>query len=216
MTQEVKILSIVGAVTVVILAGAVFLLSGTTTKPSSPNSKADPKILVRDDSNKTGSPSAKITFVEFGDYQCPSCGAAYPVVKEIIGIYGDKLRFVFRNFPLPMHPNALPAAEAAEAAGAQGKYWQMYSLLFENQNQWASLSNPTDKFVEYAKQLGLDTDKFRKDVEGSKFANKIQADINDGAGLGVNSTPTFYINGEQMVGVSSFSNLKSKIDTLLR
>ncbi len=216
MTQEVKILSIVGAVTVVILIGAVFLLSGRSSTTSSTSSKADPKLLIRGDSNKMGSATAKVTFVEFGDYQCPSCGAAHPVVKEITTAYGDKVQFVFRNFPLPMHPNAPAAAEAAEAAGAQGKYWQMHDKLFETQNQWSGLANPIDVYVGFAKDLGLDTNKFKADVEGNKYSGKIQSDINDGTSLGVHATPTFYLNGQQAVGVPSYKSLKSKIDTLLR
>ncbi|MEX2007283.1 MAG: thioredoxin domain-containing protein, partial [Candidatus Levyibacteriota bacterium] len=117
MRSEAKILLGVGAVTVAILAGAVFLLSGRSTPV---NTTAEPQILVRSDSNKIGSESAKITLVEFGDFQCPACAASYPIVREIKAVYKDELQFVFRNFPLPTHGNAFAAAVAAEAAGAQG------------------------------------------------------------------------------------------------
>lgn len=215
MKQEAKLLLGFGVVTVGILIGAVFLLSGSSSTPTTSDIKADPKILVKNDSNKIGSPSAKIVLVEFSDYQCPACGAAYPIIKQIINGYKDKVLFVYRNFPLPTHQNSKIAAEAAEAAGAQGKYWQMHDMLFENQSTWSS-SNPLDMFTEYAKSIGLDTDKFKKDVEGNKYSDKIQADINDGVSLGVNSTPTFYLNGEKVTGLTSFNDLKSKIDALLK
>ncbi len=216
MKQEAKILLGVGAVAIAILVGAVVLLSGNTSTPITSTTKADPKILFRSDSDKLGSASAKVTLVEFSDYQCPACGAAYPIIKQIINDYKDKVLFVYRNFPLSIHQNSKIAAEAAEAAGAQGKYWQMHDMLFENQSAWSSSSNPLDMFTEYAKSIGLDTDKFKNDVEGNKYSDKIKADINDGVSLGVNSTPTFYLNGEKVTGLASFNDLKSKIDALLK
>lgn len=177
--------------------------------------KADPKILVRENSNKIGTSSARVILVEFSDYQCPACGAAYPILKQVMNVYKDKILFVYRNFPLPTHQNAKIAAVAAEAAGKQGKYWQMHDLLFENQSTGSSSNNTLYIFTEYSKSLDLDTDKFREDVKNSKYAEKIQADINDGVSLGVNSTPTFYINGQKAVGVMSYDELKNKIDLLL-
>ena len=175
----------------------------------------DEKLLVGEDSHKVTSDSAKVTIVEFGDYQCPACGAAHPIVKQILKDYGEQITFVFRNFPLPMHNNAKISAEAAEAAGAQGKFWEMHDKLYETQNNWAESSKPLDLFVNYAQELGLDVDKFKEDIDGNKYSDRINKDKSDGNTLGVNSTPTFFINGEKLVGAPNFNTLKSKIDSQL-
>jgi len=217
MTQETKILGGIIGASLVILFGAVIFLSNQAG-PANPAilSKSDQKLLVRGDSNKTGTPSAKVTLVEFGDYQCPACGSAFPAIKQITDSYKDKILFVFRNFPLPMHANAENAAEAAEAAGAQGKYWEMHDLLYLNQAEWADASNPTTLFIKYATSLNLNIDKFKSDIVDTAFFSKIQEDLKDGNSLGVNSTPTFYLNGEKEVGLASYEDLKTKIDKLLK
>lgn len=216
MKQEAKLLLGFGIITIGILVGAVFLLGGSSTPTPTSNIKADPKILVKSGSNKFGSESAKVTLVEFGDFQCPACALSYPIAKEIKTAYKDRIQFVFRNFPLPSHANALVAAQAAEAAGTQEKYWEMHDMLYENQSEWSSESNPLEIFVGYAKELELDVDKFKEEVQSSKYASKIQEDLLDGRSLGVNSTPTFYLNSEKIVGVVSYEDLKYKIDLLLK
>src|SRR5271154_7108858 len=142
---EAKGLIITGLVTLLILGGGIFLLSKGSSAPQKPT-PVNPAILVHSDSHQTN-PGAKVTVVEFGDYQCPACEAAYPITKEVLANYGNKINFVFRNFPLPQHANAEVAAEAAEAANAQGKFWEMHDKLYDTQNDWADLSNPLDKFV---------------------------------------------------------------------
>lgn len=215
MKQEAKLLLGFGIITIGILVGAVFLLGGSSS-PAPTSTKADPKILVKSSSNKFGNVGSKVTLVEFGDFQCPACALSYPIVKEIKTAYKDRIQFVFRNFPLPSHANALVAAQAAEAAGAQGKYWEMHDMLYENQSEWALDASPLEIFVGYAKELELDTDKFKEEVQSSKYASKIQEDLLDGRSLGVNSTPTFYLNNEKIVGVVSYEDLKYKIDLLLK
>lgn len=215
MKQEIKILLIVSVATIAILAGAVFLLGGSTSPNQGPK-VADQTILIRTDSNKMGSESAKIKLVEFGDYQCPACGAAYPVISKILATYKNDTLFVFRNYPLSIHANSTIAAKAAEAAGVQGKYWQMYDALYQNQSTWSTSNSPIDVFTSYAKTMGLDTEKFKQDVQSNKFDAKIQEDTNDGNSVGVNATPTFYLNGKQIVGVPNYNNLKKDIDALLK
>lgn len=216
MKQEAKILLGIGVLTVVLLVGAIFLLSKSSSPANTNNSPlADPKLLIKDDSHKIASSSAKVNLVEFGDYQCPACGAAHPIVKRILEDYSGRINFIFRNFPLAQHKNALIAAEVAEAAGEQGKYWEMYNKLYENQTQWSESKKPIDIFITYGKDLGLDTDKFKKEIEGSKFADRIRNDQNDGFSLGVNSTPTFFLNQEKIVGVPTYDQLKSKVDSAL-
>lgn len=211
MSSEVKILLGLGVVCAIFIAiVVVFSSSGQKATGSSADA------LVRADSNKIEVKDAKVTMVEFGDYECPACKAAQPVVDQIRHDYAGKITYVFRNFPLPQHTNAKPAAEAAEAAGEQGKYWEMNDLLYSRQDEWVNLSNPNDKFVSYAEELKLDIGKFKSAIENYKFDQKIKADTTDGETLGVNSTPTFFINGEKIVGGQSYDEFKKKIDALLK
>jgi protein-disulfide isomerase len=141
--------------------------------------------------HRQGPDTALVTLVEYGDYECPYCGMAYPIVKAIQRRLGRKLRFVFRNFPLQdMHRHAFLAAEAAEAAGAQGRFWEMHDLLYEAQ---ADLSPAA--ILRHAEGLDLDRERFVRDVDSHTFAERIDEDLRSGAYSGVNGTPTFFING---------------------
>lgn len=162
---------------------------------------SDLSLLSNASSHMTGNPGAKVTMVEFGDFQCPACAQVYPNIKQIVDKYqsNPNFNFVFRNYPLPQHKNALPSAEAAEAAGAQGKYWEMNHMLYERQAEWDDAANPTDLFVSYAQIIGLDTAKFRAEIVAKKYADVITADLNDGNRAGVNATPTLYINGVKLM-----------------
>jgi protein-disulfide isomerase len=138
-----------------------------------------------------GPADAAVTLVEYGDYECPHCGRAYPIVKDIQQRMGRRLRFVYRNFPLrESHPHAQHAAEAAEAAGAQGKFWEMHDRLFERQ-----FALEGEYLIEYAGDLGLDVARFRKELQGGMFEPRVREDFRSGVTSGVNGTPTFFING---------------------
>lgn len=224
MTSEAKTLLAIGLVTMVILVGGVFFLSkgispASTTNPS--NVSADNNLLIKPNSHvlstsvKGASDSARVNVVEFGDYQCPACGAAYPVTKKVIADYRDKINFVFRNFPLPMHKNAQIAAEAAEAAGVQGKFWEMHDKLYESQSTWGDSDQPMDLFVTYAQQIGIDVNKFKDEVSANKYSTVISQDQSDGNSLGVNATPTFYINGQKFEGVPGYNDFKIRIESAL-
>lgn len=212
MTGELKTLLGIGAATLLILGGGVFLFSRSSS--STTPAKADPALLIRDDSDRIATDSAKATLVEFGDFQCPACAASYPYVKQILTDFSGQLNFVWRDFPLAQHRNAQIAAEAAEAAGEQGKYWQMHDLLFTRQGDWSESDKPLDIFVEYAKSLGLDPDKFTTAVKDHKYLPKIQQDTSDGNRLGVNSTPTFFVNGEKVE--ASLGVLRAKIEAAVK
>jgi protein-disulfide isomerase len=193
---------------------ALFALTGAGSgTPTADSTKADASKLVHDNSHKTGTGSVQL--VEFGDYQCPSCGAAHPIVQELQKEYEGKITFIFRNFPLPMHQNAIPAAEAAEAAGDQGKYWEMHKKLFESQTQWENTTNPVETFAGYAQELGLNVDQFKKDLTDHKFRDFINADKADGEALNITGTPTFYINGQKSSDFSK-ATLKGMIDEALK
>jgi protein-disulfide isomerase len=205
MSRETKVLLGIVAAVVVLMVG-IFAIAN---KPSSPSSTSSSGQLLRDSSHKTG--DGKVTVIEFGDYQCPACGQAYPDTKRIISEYQGKITFVFRNFPLPQHPNAKPSAEAAEAAAAQGKFWEMHDKLYENQNQWVDLPDPTDTFADYAGELGLDANKIKDAIKNNQYANVIGQDQSDGNGLNIQGTPTFFVNGKQVNGID-YKTLKTAID----
>jgi protein-disulfide isomerase len=138
-----------------------------------------------------GSADAPVTLVEYGDYECPYCGAAYPIVKEVQARMGDRLRFVFRNFPITTsHPHAEQAAEAAEAAAAQGSFWDMHDALYENQKRLGD-----EDLRAYAEELGLDVERFAGELGEHVHEARVHEDFLSGVRSGVNGTPTFYING---------------------
>jgi protein-disulfide isomerase len=151
---------------------------------------------VADSDHALGPAAAPVTLVEYGDYECPYCGKAYPIVKRIQERLGDRLRFVFRNFPLSeLHPNAKSAAEMAEAAAHQGKFWEMHDALFENQRAL----NPTN-LQRYARELDLDRDALNEALQSGKPGARVSTDFRNGVRSGVNGTPTFFINGERFDG----------------
>jgi protein-disulfide isomerase len=214
MSKEVKIM--IGIAVVVFIGAAVLLFKQPATQD--PSKPVDSQSLVREGSHMTKSADAKVTIVEFGDFQCPACAASAPTVEQIIEKYKDNkdVNFVFRNFPLSQHANAIPSAKAAEAAGAQGKYWEMYKLLYENQAAWETVSNPYSIFETYAQTLGLDMDKFKEEAQSNKYASVINADQNDGLALGVNATPTFFVNGEKQANTPTFEGFQALIEEKLK
>jgi len=146
---------------------------------------------VGPDDHAQGSPEAPITLVEYGDYECPHCGHAHPIVKRVLAKLGRDVRFVFRNFPLAqVHPHAVSAAESAEAAGLQGEFWRMHDTLFENQD-----ALEREDLLRYAKELGLDADRLSRDLRSKGVEERVQSDFSSGVRSGVNGTPTFFING---------------------
>ncbi len=150
-----------------------------------------------------GNPDAPLTLLEYGDYECPFCGGAAPVVKKVQKRMGDLLRFVFRHFPLTqVHPHAEHAAEAAEAAGAQGMFWEMHDTLFAHQHALGDLH-----LVAYAADLGLDVATFERDLAAGVFAPRVREDFMSGVRSGVNGTPTFFINGRRHDGAYDLEGL---------
>ena len=150
--------------------------------------------------NMLGSPTASVTVEEFADFQCPSCGATHPAMKEIQQIYGSRIKFIFREFPLTMHDKAYDAAAAAEAAGMQGsdKFWAMHNLIYTNQKSWSVDPNYKQVFAGYAQQIGLDVAKFQTDSVGLPAKKRIDADMQRGRALNVSSTPTVLVNGQSI------------------
>lgn len=215
MTKEAKILIGIGGVVII---GGLLLAVFANPQPIEPGKVVDNQALIRENSYMTKASTAKVNIVEFGDYQCPACGAAHPNLKKIIEDYKDNpdVNFVFRNFPLDtIHPNAHISSEAAEAAGAQGKYWEMHDLLYQRQSEWEASPSPVDIFARYAAEIGLDVEKFKSEVSSRKYAEVIRADQSDGEAAGVNSTPTIFINGEKSDSYQ-YDALKAKIEEMLK
>ncbi len=165
-----------------------------------------------------GSPNANVVIEEFADFQCGACAEKHSVFNELNAIYGSKIKFVFRNYPLiTQHQKAYDAAVAVEAAGMQGKFWEMQNLLFQNQQTWSSDTNHRKLFEGYAQTIGLDVDKFTADSLGLITKNRVDADMQRGNGLAIRSTPSVFINGkpwpfEQM----TVEGMKSAIDAELK
>jgi protein-disulfide isomerase len=158
-----------------------------------------------------GHASAPVTLLEYGDYQCAYCGETYFALKEVIEQMGDSLRFVFRNFPLSeVHPYAFAAAEAAEAADAQGKFWEMHDMLYENQERLEPKA-----LVSYAKRIGLDVERFVKDVNEGTFAARIKHDFQTGVMSGVNGTPSLFINGVRYDGARDVESLLEVLQAMV-
>jgi protein-disulfide isomerase len=161
------------------------------------------RIPVSDKDHIHGSPDAPIELLQYGDYQCPFCWKAYPIVKDLQRQLGDRLRFVFRNFPLTkVHPHAKIAAMASEAADQQGKYWEMHDMLYQHHKRLNY-----DSLVEHAGKLELDIPRFEKDMQNKELDEKIEADFYYGLRSGVNATPTFFINGEKYLDPWDNNNL---------
>ena len=154
-----------------------------------------------------GPKTAKITIVEWSDFQCPFCGRVGPTLEQVKKEYGDQVQLAFKHMPLPMHSKAPAAHAAAEAAAMQGKFWEMHDLLFANQR---SVSDA--KYVEWAKEIGLDLPKFETDRKSKKVEQRIAADKSQGSKLGVTGTPAFFVNGRFLSGAQPFASFKKLID----
>jgi protein-disulfide isomerase len=169
------------------------------------------KVAVTAEDHAQGPESAPVTVVEYGDYECPHCGHAYPIVKQVQKHFGKRLRFVFRNFPLSeIHPHAEDAAEAAEFAGAQGKFWEMHDLLFENQERLDEAL-----YLALAQELELPAGTLRKALEVGTYRTRVRAEFTGGVRSGVNGTPTFFVNGHRHDGPFEFEDLVLAIDEAL-
>lgn len=212
MKNETKILSVILILTAALLFGGIFLLSQSSNK----DTKED-NIFKIDYSKgqKIGSDSAKVKLVEFSDFQCLACAVVEPYLIKLRSIYPDQLQLIYRHFPLPQHKFGRQAATLAEAAGEQGKFWEMHDKLFETQEEWSNLTDATVFFLGLAKQLGLNEDKIKQALETNAFKSKIDDDIALGQSLKINSTPTFFLNGRKLI-LQTFDDLSTIIEQELK
>ncbi|MDZ7716687.1 MAG: thioredoxin domain-containing protein [Balneolaceae bacterium] len=167
------------------------------------------KVSAQDNTNS----DAIITIIEYSDYQCPACGFYHPIIEQVKEHFGDKVSVEYRDFPLNTHQYAVAAARAAEAARKQGKFKAMHDILFENQNVWSGSGNPQALFEQYARDIGLDMEQFKEDLNSAETQRAVLEEKKEGEQMGVSSTPTFFINGEKLVqNPSSFDQFKRLIN----
>ena len=227
MSKEVKLLAVIGILVIIgAIVGANYYrnsvqnerVTSSNSNSGSNKSSIPAETLVRPDSPTLGSPDAPVTLVEFLDPECESCAAFAPVVKKIMKDYDGKIRLVVRYMPL--HPNSLKAATLTEAAGEQGKYWQMQELLFSKQSEWGTKHGPPTAapppdinalFEKYAMEIGLDIEKVKSAISENRFQKKLERDYRDGQTLGVRQTPSFFVNGRKLARFSE-PDLRSLIE----
>lgn len=205
-----KEIGIWGVIIAILIAGSWFLISLVNNSPS-PLAPVEIKNLPpvsKDDFVKGPSDSAKVTLIEYADFQCPACASYYPLVKMLSSEFSKDLRVVYRFFPLiSIHKNAMFAAQTAYAAGMQNKFWEMHDMLYENQNAWAN-TNPNDILFGYAQDLKLDLPKFKTDASNNSTKEFINKQLTAGVSIGVNSTPTFFVNGTNIKNPASYEEFK--------
>lgn len=163
-----------------------------------------------------GDRDSKAILIEYADFQCPACVNYYPLIEKLSQEITSDLAIVYRHFPLTsIHPNAMPAAKASEAAGKQGKFWEMYKILYEKNDDWVNDKNAKDKFVSYAGEFQLNKEQFLEDYDSSQVEDKIKADMQSGTVLNVNSTPTLFLNGKK-IQPKSYDDLKKSVEDEIR
>ncbi|HEX4996745.1 MAG TPA: thioredoxin domain-containing protein [Terriglobia bacterium] len=179
---------------VVLAAGAAFLLRRSDA--DTPPKIEDRVVDTGAGGHLRGAPDARVTLVEYGDFQCPSCGYYFPIVESLLEGAPDLVKLEFHHFPLiQVHPNALPAALAAEAAAEQGKFWEMHDLLFQSQTAWSAKPSAEEDFVVMAQRLGLDSEKFKQSMKSDETRARVLKDVERGRAAQVEGTPSFFING---------------------
>lgn len=194
-------------VVVGILVGTFWLTSKKTSAPGTDSATSN---------HIQGAGTSGVTLIEYGDFQCPACGQYFPLLKQLKNHYGDRIIFRFRHFPLvQIHPNAMAAHRAAEAAGNQGQFWEMHDLLYGRQQLWTDVQSPSGIFEAYAEELGLDMEHFRLDVSSEATFDVINADIKEGQKAGASSTPTFVLDGKKLENPRSLEDFIKLIDDLI-
>ncbi len=208
-----KIGIIVGVVLIVVVS--IFGLVELANAPSSTSSGLTVPPPSKNDISE-GNPKAKVTLIEYADFQCPACGAYHPLVNQLLSDFNGKIFYVYRMFPLSnIHKNAIISAQAGYAAYKQGKFFQMDDLLYNGQNTWADVDDPRDTFISYAKELKLDINKFTNDMNSSEAQNYVADAENKATSEGINATPTFFVNGQQIQNPSNYDQFKQIIQNAL-
>ncbi len=214
--QQYKKLSLWGGLVAVVVL-AIFGLAMLVNRPST--SSTDNGVTTPGPTKidfAKGNPKAKVVLTEYGDFQCPACASYHPLISQLLQDEGDKVYFVYRYFPLTnIHQNAHLSARAGYAASKQGKFWEMFDKLFETQTDWATNFSAGDIFAEYAKKLGLDVNKFKTDLNSAEATKFVDDSLSKASALGLNSTPSFFINGKKITTPGTYEEFKKLIDNEL-
>jgi protein-disulfide isomerase len=169
------------------------------------------RVPVSDNDHSEGDKNAAIVLIEYGDYECPHCGAAYPVIKKLQKHFGSKLRFIFRNFPIAeSHPHAVTAAYVAEASALQGKFWPVHDLIYEHQQNLS-----TQLLLSLAESAGVDIKKLSQDISTPAVTDRVEKDLEGGARSGVNGTPSFFVNGYKYEGYHEYDRMRKDLESVL-
>lgn len=198
-------------IAIVVVFSGIVLLTGR-------NSNSAPTASVPPTNHITGKVNSKVTLVEYGDYQCPPCGLYEPIVEQVLTKYGDRIAFQFRNLPISqIHQNAVAAARAAEAAANQNKFWEMHNLIYQSQSNWKDSTTAATIFANYAAQLGLNVNQFKKDVASTAVNDRINADLAEFKKTGFEkATPTFILNGKKVTPDPTVDGFSKVLDQALQ
>ena len=211
--------TILWTIIAVVVIGSIFGIVKLASKSKDLGSNSNTPVLtvsaINDNENIKGNKDAKVVLIEYSDFQCPACASYYLILKKVSEELGKQIKFAYRHFPLPQHKNAKIAATVAEAAGLQGKFWEMHDLIFQNQSDWSEEKNAAVIFAQYAQDLGLDLTQFQTDIASDKIKAKIENDSKSGTRAGVNSTPTFFLNGKKITNPRNYDEFKNAIEQAL-
>lgn len=212
---------IIGVISTIVIVGLLWMVYATTNKPTLSNEVFKDTVTVRKQDHVMWNPQGKHTLTEYSDFQCPACRAFHEILKPM----NDKsnpdykltqnVKFIYRHFPLSIHQNSQVAARAAEAAGKQNKFFEMHDLLFEKQEEWSESDKAKDFFKTYAKQLKLNVDQFVKDSESKELSDRVSEDMISGNTLGVDATPTFYLDGKKLT-LTSIDDFKKALQSTVK
>lgn len=203
-----------GLVGLILIISVIGLASVSSNRSQEEKEKEQAILSVKEDDNVYSRNESKVALVEYLDFQCPACASTYPMVNKIKDEYKDKIQYILRHYPLSIHRFGFEASMAAEAAGKQGKFWEMVEVLFANQRTWAASSSDQIEsiFKGYAQELELDIDKFISDYNSQEVKDRVRRDMTEGTEIGVNSTPTFILNGKVISNPRNIEEFRSLID----
>lgn len=202
----------IGFILVLVGAFAVMWLAGRGSSSLPAGGQTAEFNITASDHVKGDTESPSVTIVKWSDFQCPACASYYPVLQAIVEEFPDDVRVVYRHFPLiQIHAQAEPSARASEAAALQGKFWEMHNALFENQSEWAS-TRDISAFDKYAQEIGLDMEKYRADLESDAVRNRVSSNLDEAIGLGLNSTPSLFVNGKRIVNPNSYDAFRQIVE----
>lgn len=198
---------------IALVASFMILIGGAVVFSSSQNASSNEGVVLAE--KVKGNPESEVVLAEYSDFQCPACAGFGPTIKELMDKHGDKLRFEYHHFPLiQIHQNAALAAQATEAAGVQGKFWEMHDMLFERQAAWSSSISARNAFVSYAEELGLDTEQFERHLSSTVIRDQVRAELREAQSLGLTGTPSFFLNGEKME-IETYADFINQVEVAL-